>query len=72
MNFFKNSESEYDDLKRRLEKSIVKDEAQQKAILAKRMEKKAIKKAGGGKELARRILGKKKPSDQLSLQFNKE
>ena len=48
--------SEYEELKNKLDASIRKTEAQQRAIRAKREEKRAIKKAGGGHAIARSIM----------------
>ncbi len=48
--------SSYEELQKKLDASIRKDEARQKAIRAKREEKQAIKKAGGGHALARAMM----------------
>jgi hypothetical protein len=48
--------SEYEQLKKKLDASCQKELARQKVLREKRAEKLQIKKAGGGKELARKIL----------------
>jgi hypothetical protein len=48
--------SEYEELKKKLDASIYKDEARQRAIRKKREEKQAIKKAGGGHAIAKAIM----------------
>lgn len=48
--------SEYEQMKRRLDESIRKDEARQKILRKKREEKKAIRKAGGGRAIAKAIM----------------
>lgn len=48
----------YEELQKKLEASIRKDEAQQRAIRTKREEKQQIKKSGGGHAIARAIMSK--------------
>lgn len=55
--------SEYKQLKRRLDESIYKEETRRKILKAKREEKKAVKKAGGGKQLAKTMLENKYSTD---------
>lgn len=50
--------SEYQNLKRRLDESIYKEQARQKILKAKREEKRAIKKAGGGHAIAKVLMSK--------------
>jgi len=52
--------SEYEELKRRIDDSIKRDEARQRILRRKRDERRDIKKGGGGKEIARKILGGKR------------
>lgn len=55
--------SEYQELQRRINESIHKEEARRKILKAKREEKNAIKKAGGGKQLAKIMLEGKQSND---------
>lgn len=55
--------SEYQILQKQLDDSIRKDEAKQRAICAKREEKKNVKRAGGGHNIARTMLGGKGDHD---------
>lgn len=48
--------SEYEELQKKLEAACKKDEAKQRAIRAKRAEKQAVKKAGGGRAIAKAIM----------------
>lgn len=62
--------SEYQNLKRRLDESIHKEEARQKILRAKKAEKKALKKAGGGHTIAKSMLGgKSKEEDKKAFKI---
>jgi hypothetical protein len=56
------NDKEYKDLQRRIEADIVRDQTRQKAIRAKREERKSVKKAGGGREIAK-AMGKSNGAD---------
>lgn len=60
----------YDQLKKWIDKSIKKEEARQRILSAKRAEKRAIKKAGGGHNIARSILPVPRSRDTDGTDFN--
>lgn len=60
--------SEYQDMKRRLDESIYKEEKRQQILRAKRAEKKAIKKGGGGHAIARAIM----PDTDFEFGYNEQ
>jgi hypothetical protein len=61
--------SDYKQLQGRINESIKKEEARQKILQAKREEKRAIKKAGGGKAIAKSILGGNMAPDDTDFNF---
>ena len=62
--------SEYEELKRRLDDSIRKEDGRQRALRRKRDERRNIKKGGGGKAIAKAILGgKRMAADDTDFRF---
>jgi hypothetical protein len=61
--------SEYEDLKAKLDADFRKQEARQRILRRKRDERRDIKKGGGGKQIAKAILGGKRMADDTDFNF---
>ena len=61
--------SDYEELKRKLDADCRKQEARQRILRGKRDERRAIRKGGGGKQIAKAILGGKRMADDDGTDF---